>query len=82
LKGIEEGQDELGGNMLQSERSDLDTVMICGKGKQELKGIPIGPDGIGADPLDVDKIMIEELMNNGGEFHCFVFCQREKSTRF
>ena len=34
LKRIEEGQDELRGDMLQSERADLDMVMICGKGKQ------------------------------------------------
>jgi hypothetical protein len=34
LKRIEKGQDQLRGNMLHSEGSDLDTVMVCGKGKQ------------------------------------------------
>jgi hypothetical protein len=36
---------------------------------------------MGADPLDVGKILVEELVDKGVELHCFLFCQREKSTR-
>ena len=68
--------------MFHPEGSDLDPVVLCSEGQKELEGIPVGPDGIGADSLDVVEIMIEELMNKGVKFHSFLFCQREKSTRF
>ena len=68
--------------MLQCQRFYLDAVMRCRKGQEELKGIPVGPDGGGTAPFNVWKIMIKELMNEGSELHCFLFCQREKSTRF
>ena len=68
--------------MLYCEGSYLDTIMLCSKREKELEGVPIGFGGIMTDPFDVGKIMIEELMNKGGELHCFLFCHREKSTRF
>lgn len=68
--------------MLQGQRSYLNAVMLCSKRKEEPKGIPVGPDGRGTAPFDVRKVMVKELMNVGIELHSFLFCQREKSTRF
>ncbi len=68
--------------MFRPEGSDLDAVVLCGEGQKELEGIPVGFDGMGADPLNVVKILAEEVMDKGVEFHCFLFCQREKSTRW
>jgi len=39
---VKEGEDELGGDMLQPEGSDLDAVILCGIGQEELEGIPVG----------------------------------------
>ena len=57
-------------------------VMFDRKRKKELEGIPVCLDGRRADPLDMREIMIKELMNKGIELHSFLFCQKEKSTRF
>ena len=40
--------------MLQPEGSDLDTVILCGEGKKELEGIPVGSDRVGADTFQRD----------------------------
>ena len=82
FKVIEEREDELGGEMLQCERSYLDAVMLCTEGKKKLKHIPVSHDGIGSDALELGEVVAEELMNKGVELHSFLFCQREKSTRF
>ena len=76
LKVIEKQENELRGEMLHPEGPDLDTVMFSRIGHEELEGIPVGPVGIMTDPLDVGKIMIEELMNRGRELHSFLLCQR------
>src|SRR4030042_1918979 len=81
LKIVEESEDKLGGDMLQSEGPDLDAVILCSEGQKELEGIPVGSDGVGAHPLDVGKVVVEVLENGGVELHSFLFCQREKSTR-
>jgi hypothetical protein len=82
FKVIEEGEDELRGEMLHSQGFHIDAVMLRGKGKKKLKHVPVGLDGIGTDPLEAGKVVTEELMNEGVELHSFLFCQREKSTRF
>ena len=65
--------------MLQPEGVHLDAVMLCGKREKELEGIPVGSDGVMAHPPDVGEIMIEELVDAGGELHTFHFCQMVKS---
>ena len=82
LEIVEKGQDETRGEMFDSERSDFDAVVLCSEGQKELEGIPVGFDGMGADPFDVGKILAEELMDKGVELHRIFCCQREKSTRF
>jgi hypothetical protein len=82
LEIVEKGQDEPGGDVFQPEGSDLDPVVLCSEGQKELEGIPVGFDGMGADPFDVGKILAEELMDKGVELHRIFCCQREKSTRF
>jgi hypothetical protein len=72
----------LRGEVLHSEGSDLDTVMFRGIRQEELEGIPVGSNRIMTDPLDVGKVMIEELMRGSREPHCFLLCQRDKSTSF
>ena len=51
LKIIEEREDKLGGDVLQSEGPDLDVVILCGKGQEELEGVPVGANGVRAHPL-------------------------------
>ena len=63
FKAIEECQDELGGEMLYLERSDGNAVIGGREGHKELEGIPIGFDGMGADPFYMGKVLIEELMD-------------------
>ena len=82
LEVIEESEDELGGDMFYPEGPDLDAVILCSEGQEELEGVPVGSDGVGAHPLDVGKIVVEVLEDEGVELHSFLFCQREKSTRF
>ena len=79
LEIIQESEDELGGDLLQPEGFDFDPVIVCGKDQKEFEGIPIGFEGMVADSLDVRKVVIEELMDGGGELHSLPFCQREKS---
>ena len=81
LQSIEEGQDELTREMFYSERFDLDAVILGRKGEKELKGIAVGFDGIGACPLDMGKIVDQELTDEGGKLHVFLFCHSAKSTR-
>jgi len=81
LQVIEEREDELGGDMIESERPDLDTMILCGEGQKKFEGIPVGLDGIGAHPFNVREIVVEVLVDEGVELHSFLFCQREKSTR-
>ena len=62
---------------------DFKTIKeACAEGKKKLENVPVGPDGIGTDPLEAGKVVTKELMNKGIELHSFLFCQREKSTRF
>jgi len=79
LEIIQEGEDELGGDLLQPEGFDFDAVVICGKEEEELEGIPVGFKGMVADSLDVREVAIKELMDGGRELHSLPFCQREKS---
>jgi hypothetical protein len=79
LEIIEEGEEELGGDLLQTEGFDFDAVVICGKEEKELEGIPIGFEGMLTHPFDMRKVAIEELVNGGGELHSLPFRQREKS---
>jgi len=79
LEIIQESEDELGGDLLQSEGFDFDPVIVCGKDQKEFEGIAIGFKGMVTDSLDVREVVIEELMDGGGELHSLPFCQREKS---
>ena len=63
FKSIEELEDELGGEMLQCQRLYLDAVMLCRERQEELEGIPIAFDSMGAGPFYMDKVLIEELMD-------------------
>jgi hypothetical protein len=79
LEIIQKSQDELRCDLLQPQGSDFDAVIVCGKDQKELEGIPIGFEGTVTHPLDVRKVVIEELVDGGGELHSLPFCQREKS---
>jgi hypothetical protein len=79
LEIIQESEDELGGDLLQPEGFDFDPVIVCGKDQKEFEGISIGFKGMVTDSLDVREVVIEELMDGGGELHSLPFCQREKS---
>ena len=63
FKSIEERQDEFGGKMLYPERFDGNVVIGGRERHKELEGIPIGFDGMGTNPLDMGKVVIEELMD-------------------
>ena len=77
LKIVEEGEDELGGEVLQPEGVDLDAVMLCSKRQEELEGVPVGADGVGAHPLDVGKILIEVLVDEGVELRFLALIEME-----
>ena len=79
LEIIQESEEELGGDLLQPEGFDFDPVIVCGKDQKEFEGIAIGFKGMVTDSLDVREVVIEELMDGGGELHSLPFCQREKS---
>jgi hypothetical protein len=79
LEIIQESEDELGGDLLQPEGFDFDTVVVCGKDQKEFKGITVGFEGMVAHSLDVRKVVIKELVDGGRELHSLPFCQREKS---
>jgi hypothetical protein len=79
LEIIEEGEEELGGDLLQPEGFDFDAVVVRGEDQKELEGIPVSFEGMIADSLDVRKVAIEELMDSGGKLHGLPFCHREKS---
>ena len=81
LKLIQEGQDEPGGDLLQSQGSDLDPVVLGRKGEEELEGIPVGFERMDAHPFDLGKVLIEELMDAGAKFHSLPRCQMAKSYR-
>ena len=69
--------------MFEPEGFDFDAIMLCGKGKKELEGIPIGLNGIVAHSPDVKEVLIEELMDARRKLHIFFHsCQRVKSNRF
>ena len=51
--------------MLDSEGFDLNAIMLCGKGEEELEGIAVGLNGIVAHSPDVKEVLIEELMDAG-----------------
>jgi len=79
LEIIQEGENELGGDLLQPEGFDFDPIIICSKEEKELEGITVGFEGMVTHTLDVRKVVIEKLMDGGGELHSLPFCQREKS---
>ena len=59
----EESQDEFRGDMLYPERADFSALIRSSEGQKEPEGIPIGFDGMGTNPLDMGKVVIEELMD-------------------
>ena len=79
LEIIQKGEDELRCDLLQPEGFDFDAVIACGKDQKELEGISVSFEGMVTDSLDVREVLIEELMDGGGELHSLPFCQREKS---
>jgi hypothetical protein len=65
--------------MLQPEGFYFDAIKVCGKDQEELEGIPVGLEGMVAHPLEVRQVVVEELMDGGGELHSLPCCQMEKS---
>jgi len=51
--------------MLYSEGSDFDAIKLRRKGEKKPEGIPISPNRILTDPLNMEEILIEELTNAG-----------------
>ena len=69
--------------MLDSERFDLDAIVLCGKGEEELEGVAVGLNGIVAHSHYVKEVLVEEPMDARGKLHMFFHsCQRVKSNRF
>jgi hypothetical protein len=79
LEIIQEGEEELRCDLLQPQGPDFDAVIVCGENQKELEGIPVGFEGMLAHPFNVRKVVIEELVDGGGELHSLPFCQRENS---
>jgi hypothetical protein len=59
--------------MVKKKGINLYVVVIGSKGKKKLKGIPIGLDGMLAAAFSARKVLIKELMDNGGQFHSVLF---------
>jgi hypothetical protein len=79
LEIIEEGEEDLWGDLLQSEGFDFDGVIVCGKDQKELEGIAVSFEGVLTDSFNVGQVVVKELMDGGGELHSLPFCHREKS---
>jgi hypothetical protein len=79
LEIIQESEDELGGDLLQSEGFDFDPVIVSSKEEKKFEGIPVGFKGMVTHAPDVRKVVVEELVDGGRELHSLPFCQREKS---
>jgi hypothetical protein len=56
--------------------------VLSGKGEKKLEGISVREDGVRAHAPDVGQIVIEKLMDAGGELHRFHSCHRVKSHKF
>jgi hypothetical protein len=79
LEIIQESEDELWGDLLQPEGFDFDPIIVCSKEEKKFEGVPIGFEGMVTDSLDVREVVIEKLVDGGGELHSLPFCHREKS---
>jgi hypothetical protein len=79
LEIIQESEDELRGDLLHSEGFDFDAVIVCGKDQKELEGIPVSFEGMLTHPFNAWQVVVEELVDGGGELHSLPFCQTEKS---
>jgi hypothetical protein len=65
FKILQECDDELRRDVLHSERFDLDTIIFCCKGQEDLEGVTVRFDGVRAHPPNVFQILMEKLMNAG-----------------
>ena len=63
LQLFEKRDDQRNRDVLNGEGSHFDAIIVCSEGQEELKGIPVGFDGIWAHPLDVCQVVVEELMD-------------------
>jgi hypothetical protein len=63
LQLFEKRNDQRDSDVLNGEGSYFDAMILCGKGQEELEGIPVGPDSIFSHPLDVCQVVIKELMD-------------------
>jgi len=79
LEVIEEGEDELRGDLLQAQGFYFDAIIAGGKDQEEFEGVPVRLEGMVAHPLDVRQVMVEKLMDWGGQLHILPRCQAEKS---
>ena len=79
LELIKKSDDQVHREVFNPKGSDFDTIIVCCKGEEKLKSIPVGLDGLAAHSSYIRKVVIKELMDWGGEFHIFQSCQMVKS---
>jgi hypothetical protein len=61
FKVIQEGQDEIDGQMIELDRVDFDGKVLGGKGQKEREGIPVGLGGVLPTAFYAGQIVMEEL---------------------
>jgi len=61
LQIIEQGDDQLDGEVFDAQGANLDVVVIGGKGQQQPVGIAIGMEGLFAAAFDAGQILDKEL---------------------
>jgi hypothetical protein len=59
--------------MVKTKGINLYVVVIGSKGKKELKGIPVSLHRMLAATFNARKVLIKELMDNGGQLHSVLF---------
>ena len=79
---IEEGDDQLHGEVFDAQRGNLDVVVVGGKGQQQPVGVAIGIDGCLPAALDVGQVLDKELIEASRQFHGLWFWVLIKFTRW
>ena len=78
---IEEGDDQLDGEVFDAQRGNLNVIVVGGKGQQQPVGIAIGMDGCLPAALDVRQVFDKELIEAGRQFHGLCFWVLIKFTK-
>ena len=63
LQMLEESEDEIGAEVFKAKGFDLDLVVFCSEGEENIKGMTIATDGVRAHSLDMWEVVEEELMD-------------------